>query len=253
MDLYTSYFNAKSFDRQIEIDASIVANLRNENFKKVYVFTEEDCNLNKRYDFSKDRLVEIKISRIPTYKDWIDFTVWNKSEISIFCNSDISFDDSINFSKKHILKEKSVLCLSLHEKERPWWSQDTWGLSLDNAKNISFLSDLNIEIGNVRCDNKFAYYFSFNEWDIYNPCHSIKSYHKHRSDIRSYSKKDPVNLENIALVFPCENEPSKIMYSFVPLSLKNVVGIEIAPYMIEGMEKEDFDLFENKMNFYKDF
>lgn len=260
MDLYTSYFEAKSFDRQLEIDASIVSNLENDQFDNVFVFVEKEIDLKERYKVKNNKLKELVIERVPTYKDWITHVrsglpapFENRSDCSIFCNSDISFDKTIDLAKKYIFKENSVICLSNFDKERPWWSQDTWGLSFENANKIDFLDDLELEIGQVRCDNKFAYKFAFNQWDIYNPCGEIKAYHNHKSGIRNYSKTDAVNLENVALVFPCKDEmPSRIYYAFVPFGIKNTLGIELCPYMVKGFGEEHAKEFENKMSFYNE-
>ena len=71
MDLYTSYFEAKSFDRQLEIDASIVSNLENDQFDNVFVFVEKEIDLKERYKVKNNKLKELVIERVPTYKDWI--------------------------------------------------------------------------------------------------------------------------------------------------------------------------------------
>jgi len=253
MDLYTSYFIANSFDRQLEIDASIISNLKNDKFDNVFIFVEKKNDLKRRYEVKSDKLKELVIGCVPTYRSWITHLIENKSDCAIFCNSDISFDETIDLAKKYIFKENSVICLSNYDKKRPWWSQDAWGLSFENATKIDFLDDLKLQIGQVRCDNKFAYKFAFNQWDIYNPCKEIKAYHNHQSGIRNYSKTDPVNLENVALVFPCKNEmPSRIHYAFVPLGMKNIIGIELCPYMVKGLGQEQANDFENKMSFYNE-
>lgn len=123
-------------------------------------------------------------------------------DVNIFCNSDIAFDASIGLVRRLHPDEavaltrwnvdKYSLPLNGRLENDPKWTQDTWIIRgpVDPALfNVSFGTGL------LRCDNRIAYILSEEiGYKVFNPCHTLKSFHVHKSNIRNYT---PVNVGKI--------------------------------------------------------
>ncbi len=238
IDLYTTYFLSNSEERQNELDECLLNNINNKFINNIFIFTESfkvHSFLENKYKNKKIKF--IFLNHIPTYKDWIVFSkkYSNKNSISIFSNSDICFDESILNLNNYLVKPKSLVCASRYENgqliKNPHWSQDVWALCVSDIENIDFCQSLSIQTGIPRCDNKLAYFFCVNGWDLYNP-KDVKCVHKHESKIRNYEKKDKVNIGALAFVHPCDFlEPSKIEIFLMPLSCKNIINIKMDDFL----------------------
>lgn len=247
-NLYSTYFISDSHTRQLEIDHCLIQNLTNDSINRVNIFVhsndQERLNLiTDSVDFHhKNKLNIILLNRIPSYKDWLDYSKQN-TEISIFANADIYFDSSIKYSYDLLKKYEynNLICLSRHEvlandiiepHPNPQWSQDAWIINSDSIKNIDFLNLLNIQTGLCRCDNQFAYYFAINGWNLYNIFQDIKCFHKHTSKIRTYNKKDTDIIGHTAFVFPTtQDHPSKIDICIFPKSNSNIEKAYVSKFL----------------------
>jgi hypothetical protein len=193
-----------------------------------------------------NKLNFIKIDRIPTYKDWIDYSIKNNA-ISIFANADIYFDESISKAYKYLEKPNSLICLSRYEDldksiephDNPQWSQDTWAIDFRKVNEFGFIKELEVPTGKYRCDNKIAYVFSVYGWDLYNPFHDIKSYHRHRSGIRTYYKADTSIIGSLAFVSPTttSESPSIVEYHIMPIKTANIKKEVVVNQWLENQIK----------------
>ena len=238
INLFTTYFKSESADRQKELDNCLTQNLRNPYINKVNIFLDQNTRSSDFYRFFEEpddiyanKLNFIKIDRIPTYKDWIEYSIKDNS-ISIFANADIYFDDSINKIINYLTKPNQIVCLSRNEDfeefivphPSPHWSQDVWAINFEEENNLDFIEKLNIPTGKYRCDNKLAYFFSVNGWDLYNPFTEIKCYHKHATKLRTYDTADTAIIGTLAFVSPIDNPevPSVVEYHIMPIKTANI-------------------------------
>lgn len=171
--LFYNYYEDKNPARKKEIDFCLQKNLANPHFKTVIVES-----VNK-----------------PTYDDFfkkINETV-GPEDISIICNSDIFFDETIILAE-HIgpkdlyalLRwEYSTSGISIHSN-RPD-SQDTW-IVRGKVENVFGGFTLGIR----GCDNRIAHEFLKAGYNVTNPSKSIKSYHVHTSGIRNYTMSEAI-------------------------------------------------------------
>jgi len=262
INLFTTYFKPESEDRQKELDYCLTQNLKNQYINKINIFLDQNTRSSDLYRFFEEiddyiysnKLNFIKINRIPTYKDWIDYSIKN-NDISIFANADIYFDDSINKVYKYLEKPNSLMCLSRYEDfdehivphENPQWSQDSWIINFSKENNFSFIKELDVPTGKYRCDNKVAYIFSVQGWDLYNPFYEIKSYHRHKSKKRTYDQADTSIIGSLAFVSPTTNPetPSIVEYHIMPIKAANIKKEAIvSPWLenrISGLEDSTLD------------
>lgn len=247
--LYTTYFIHSSESRQKEIDKSIVSNIKNRYFHKIIVFTDLQAKeklLSLLTIYEKNKISVVISTDKPTYKQWIE-AIDNIDHIAIFCNADIYFDDSISKIYEYFQEEKrnTFVCISRHEivnknhilHNNPYWSQDVWAIRQRDKKNINFLEHTNISVGVPRCDNKIAYIFATYNWCLYNPCYYIKCYHKHKSNIRSYSKTNQQILGGLIYVHPnILNNPSTLELDYIHINYyNNILCCNINNYLIQEL------------------
>ena len=178
-----------------------------------------------------------------------------------FSNSDIYLTESISNIHGYLGSDSSIVCLSRWDEhggmikiiDTPCWSQDSWAINKANLKNIDFLDDLGIKIGNPRCDNKLAYHFAVNGWEIHNPATNIISIHKHESNYRTYNIYDKVNIGGLAFVNVnvCPCSPSSIDFSIIPYKSDKISQDIKLNKMFERLFdadsalKRNFDVFDN--------
>ena len=94
MNLIIEYFNSLNHMRNGEFLYCLHENLGNEYIKNVYVFMEEDAELN----FDSPKIKRVVRNSRPTYKELFDFCNENHSgEICVVANADIIFDDTLRY------------------------------------------------------------------------------------------------------------------------------------------------------------
>jgi hypothetical protein len=228
--IFTPYYLSEDYNRQIEIDLCLQNNISLNEIDKIFLIIDDGTIP----PINHQKLTIININNRPTYKDWIDLTVkYAKNDISILANSDIYFDDSIvNLRKIFDNNKKSFAAISRYEiyndvpvlHKNPQWSQDAWCIDGEMTGYIDAKKYLNIPLGIPRCDNKVAYIFSINSYAVINPCNFIKTFHMHKSQIRSYNPHiDKRILGCVAYVHPSDtlSEKSKLTYDIWVTGLHN--------------------------------
>jgi len=212
--LFSQYYVPKQKERQAEILETLKKNVANNLIDKIILFTETDedvANLQKQgLNLEKVQLINHK-KRL-SYSDFFKYVSTDEvpeNTIVALANSDIYFDStllnlwSLNFTEK---------CLALlrweHSEEgtdhakilgpRPD-SQDTWIFHAHSIKSRAKTtwSEKNYEtfnyyLGTPGCDNSFTTDVIREKFGVFNPAASIKTYHIHGSQIRTYTRKDLV-------------------------------------------------------------
>ena len=211
ISVFFPYYQCGDADRQKEIDLCLRQNSDNPHIDKLIVVIDDGCDV----PFSSNNMTVLHVEKRMTYKYWVELTNQYCSHgITVLCNSDIYFDDSVIKLKEALVKPKSFLALSRWEllsgdtdrHPNPHWSQDTWAMNVGEEISKSFLHQLEFPMGVPRCDNKVAYLFAVHGWSIHNPVDFVKSIHAHETQMRTYNKKiDERIMGGVAYVHPGES------------------------------------------------
>ena len=171
--LFFNYYEDPDPTRKQEIDLCLQKNLDNPLFDLIIIGTESQPTFDLFFE---------KINLLATDND-----------ISIICNSDIFFDDSIKLA--YHIKNKEMFALSHWDYIRDNHStfsnstpkQDAWIVKgkIDNIYG-------NFQLGKPGCDGRIAYEFRTAGYTVLNPSRSIKAYHVHQSGVRHYSEQDRI-------------------------------------------------------------
>ncbi|GAB5380443.1 MAG: hypothetical protein Alis3KO_25830 [Aliiglaciecola sp.] len=235
LNLFFPYYQCGDKERQTEIDLCLTKNIENELVTKLFVLVDDGSTV----PFSDKKIEVLSIESRPTYKKWIELTrKFSLEGISILCNSDIYFDETIRIFEKVLRSPEQFVALSRWEVAKnkstlhpnPHWSQDVWAINCNNSFSPEMLHQLDFQMGVPRCDNKIAYLFGIFGWQVFNPCALIKSYHVHETELRTYNKKlDLRILGGVAYVHPTDDieVPSKLDVDVWVNSSKNINSIKL--------------------------
>lgn len=235
INLFFPYYKCGDLDRQEEIDFCLQKNIENSLIDKLIVLID-DGSLSP---FSSDKITVINLDKRPTYKKWIDLTKELRlSGISVLCNSDIYFDDSIEFFDEVLDKSNKFVALSRWEliggttslHPNPHWSQDVWAMNCDNYLSTELLHQLDFPMGVPRCDNKIAYLFGIYGWEVFNPCNQLKSFHVHETEMRTYHKKLDIRIiGGVAYVHPGKHvdSPAELEFDVWVRVSKNIKDVKL--------------------------
>ena len=186
--LFTSYYEHADMSRQKEIEECLTRNIQCESIKTI-------VNMGPSF-YDNPKVINIKIER-PTYKEVIDemlkpeynFDYYIVANTDIYFTSEIESIFSVNFTNRR------VLCLSRWDVQADGTaklypqpeSQDTW---IFKGKPPGNFNNINFHFGKPGCDNRFAFEILHSGLTPFNPCKSVKTYHLHLSNVRSYTQKD---------------------------------------------------------------
>lgn len=175
--LFYNYYEDRHSARKSEIDLCLQKNLDNALFDLIIVDSDDNPTFNFMFE---------KINRLA-----------GEHDVSIICNSDIFFDNTISLVKR--LKPKEVYALTRWEFIRAGVShlspdthnQDTWIVrgKVENVKG-------DFQLGKPGCEGRIAYEFEAAGYKVINPSKSLKTYHVHGSGVRNYTESDrigPIN------------------------------------------------------------
>lgn len=171
--VFFNYYEDKNPARQRELDLCLEKNLDNPLFDLIIIGSDETPT----YDF----LFE-KINLLAADND-----------ISIICNSDIFFDDTIKLTNR--IKSKEVYALS------PWdyirdnhatfsnsnSKQDAW-IILGKVEGVRG----NFQIGKPGSSSRIAYEFKEAGYTVLNPSRSIKAFHVQLSGVKNSTEQDRI-------------------------------------------------------------
>lgn len=195
INLLINYYVTSDEVRQKEIDFCFINNVLNQFINKIHCFvTEEDY---EKLETRNDKIIFTKITERPTYYDYFKYANDNidEGEIIIIGNSDIYYDSSVRILPE-ILGKTDVCALTrwgadgntLNENTITMYqnakcSQDAW-IYINKLQNLENM-DCKFNLGVNRCDNRIAYEFHNNGYNVFNPCLDIIIYHYHTSGIRN--------------------------------------------------------------------
>lgn len=182
--LFTSYFETPEA-RKRELKTCLENNIRNKDIDHIFISSEVDVMM-------ENPKVTVRIAPRPTYQNLIDWanSVSRSDDIVIIANSDIYFDDTINWPHR-VHMARTMIALSrwdihpggLKKLFAYEHSQDTWIF-----KGQISLKDINYFMGIPGCDNRIAYDADKQGYRVVNTAKDIITHHLHNSNIRSHDE-----------------------------------------------------------------
>ena len=236
LNLFVPFYTPPDKDRAKEILYCLEKNLASKLFANIVLLVDDDTDI----PFEGPELSIIRLDHRPTYLDWVNESRLRcPGQVSILANSDIYFDDSIARLLELFRSNPSAfVALSrlekgnegLTEHPNPHFSQDTWAFLPKRGVDLPSQRALNIPIGVPRCDNKVAYVFATEGYEVHNPYPLIRSMHVHQTNLRYYNKRgDRRILGGVAMVHPSESlfEPSKLDLEVWSIQSQHFNGVKL--------------------------
>lgn len=201
--LITQFFRPSAKKRFQEIKDCLTMNCACSSIDKIILINEKDYSNEWKNVQNSNKIHQVITGRRLTYGDFLGYVCENVPEnvFTVLSNADIYFDESLTNLWKMNLKERMLALLRWDDDGRGANhasifgpradSQDTWIFLSDSIRQTAWnMSDFDFQLGQVGCDNAFAGSILRNRFLITNPAMTIKSYHLHNSNIRTYDKKD---------------------------------------------------------------
>jgi hypothetical protein len=136
-----------------------------------------------------DKIVLINTEARPTYE--MVFNMFQQDSVNILANSDIYFDDTIQFARAigdreffaltrwELLDNKVMFFTERHPGVPAKYSQDAWIVGgKPNVRNANFM------MGVPGCDNRIARVIWDSGYIVRNPSYTIRAIHIHKKDYR---------------------------------------------------------------------
>ena len=209
MNLIIEYFNSRNHMRNGEYLYCLHQNLSNDLIDNVYIFMEDDAELN----FDSPKIHRIVRETRPSYKDLFKYCNEHmKDEICIVANADIIFDDTLRYFKS-LNMEKQFYGLSRWEistNDGKNWeiepydnaaSQDVWVFKTP----VLVSDDMNYTMGKPGCDNKIFYHMRELGYTCRNPGKKVVTIHFHPTNFRTYDWNSDRVPGPYLLVAPVDN------------------------------------------------
>lgn len=220
--LINQFFIPKDETRYNEIKFCLKSNVNNKKIDKIHLLVEQPYS-SKELGVKSDKIIQINIKKRLSYNDFFSYIrINNLNGYIILANSDIYIPpESVSNVKKSNLKESKNFCALLrHEYKKNashifgprYDSQDTWIIHSNNTIPVFSEHLFSFYLGTPGCDNKIIYLMSILGYEIINDPISIKTYHMHSNNRRSYTIKDIIS-EPWGLIIPYGFDVSKMIDS----------------------------------------
>ena len=216
MNLVIEYFNSHNHMRNGEYLYCLHQNLANEYIENVYLFMEDDAELN----FESPKIKRVTLDKRPTYKDLFEYCNENMNgEICIVSNADIIFDETIRYFKS-LRMENQFYALSRWEIStddgKSWEiepydnaaSQDCWIFRTP----VLTSDNMDYTMGKPGCDNRITYDMRELGYTCRNPGKKVVTVHFHPTNFRSYHPSDDRVPGPYLLVAPVDNFSGEPVY-----------------------------------------
>jgi len=203
--MVTQYYRPAHKKRAKEIRECLRQNCANPLISRIVLLNEHDesNDANKWYDVpGHEKIHQVVIGTRLTYADFIQY-VYDKVPprvVVILCNSDIYWNETLQELWRIQLADRmlGLLRWDIGDAEPTLFgpradSQDSWIFLSDSIKDREWdLTPLAFCLGHPGCDNAFAGHMLRNRFALSNPAYSIQSLHLHRTEYRTYDKRDTV-------------------------------------------------------------
>jgi hypothetical protein len=199
--LILQFFIPDDEKRYSEIKKALEKNCLNKKIQKIYLLNER-IYLDEELGTNSKKIKQIDIKTRLTFKNVFDFIESEKlNGCIIFCNSDIFFNDSLEFLPKfNLCDSKDFISLLRYEYKNEsnlnkckifgprWDSQDSWIIHSNQNVEKKYREAFNFNFGQPGCDNKLYYLMKVLGYKVYNDPSKIKSFHIHEQQTRSYNQ-----------------------------------------------------------------
>ena len=202
--MFTQYYRPAHKKRAKEIRECLKQNCANPLISRIVLLNEKDesHDANKWYDVpGHEKIHQVVIGTRLTYADFIQY-VYDKVPSHVFailCNADIYWNETLQELWRIQLANRMLGLLRWDIGEELTLfgpradSQDSWIFLSDSIKDREWdLTPLAFCLGQPGCDNAFAGHMLRNRFALSNPAYSIQSLHLHRTEYRTYDKRDAV-------------------------------------------------------------
>jgi hypothetical protein len=212
--LITQYFVHKVTKRAKEFRQCLKNNLACDSIDKVILLNEADL----KYEWSgmkgQEKVEQVIIGTRLTYKDLIKHTYDHvpSNTLVIYANADIYCNSTLEELYSVNMRDKMFALLRWDEGSGPTDlklfgprvdSQDAWIVHSDSVKERTWdWSSFDYKLGTAGCDNRFTGDMFGMKFMISNPCHSIKTVHIHKTEIRDYNKQDIIQAKLYLYIHP---------------------------------------------------
>lgn len=196
MWLIQQYFKSNTARRTREIQSCLSRNLACDFIDTVLLLNE--CVYPELA--SHPKLQTSVIGHRLTYYDVLKTIqeVVPEGDYVIFANSDMYFDTSLSACWRVGMGEKSIFIALLRWEETTGQlfgprsdSQDAWIVARDTVMRMSISEEVfGFPFGKSGCDNALALAMMQNRCLVANPALTIRSWHVHASNVRTYDPKD---------------------------------------------------------------
>ncbi len=189
--LVTQFYKPENEDRFNEIKYCLRKNIQNPLIDVIAVHVKPS---DIPYLETSGKIKIFEVVDRPTYQYLFDIGESLISEgLIIVANSDIFIEEEAIRLSLENLEENQMYALSRWDlnslmEAKPydsWDSQDTWIF-----KNTILQGHYDIKLGIPGCDNRIAYELQEAGYEVLNPSRSVRTYHYHISNFRSYREID---------------------------------------------------------------
>lgn len=240
--LIQQYYQPTKSQRAKEINRTLEKNIECTSIDKIILLNE------KLYDDipTSSKIEQVNINHRLTYYDVLNYikTHIPKDTIVIFANSDIYMDSTLNqlYNIDLHMKFLALLRYDVQVDAEPVIfgpradSQDTWIVWSSSIDFEITEADFGFNFGISGCDNALTVAMLKKKFVVSNPAYSIKTYHLHNSNIRTYVTSDVIDKPLFLYV-----EPTGIQDY-------NVVK-DIAPYKVHSWKKNNPRTFARSIKY----
>ena len=204
--LFTQFFVPGSKPRQKELIQCLRHNAACSWIDRIVLLNERDESAAWQRMSGREKIQQVIIGQRLRYGDFIRFVqssnVPNETIVAL-CNADIYLDEEAAELWKVNMEDRMLALLRWddvgdgpHASSTRLFgpradSQDTWIFWSDSIKaRVWKWGDVDFMLGQPGCDNAFAGVMLRNRFLITNPALSVKTYHLHNSNLRTYNKSD---------------------------------------------------------------
>lgn len=195
----TQYYVPEKAKRRREISTCLQKNLESKLISKVVLLNEKKESIP-----ANEKIEERVIGHRLTYKDVFEAASTFPGNVLVaFANADICIDDETWKTVWQIDMKDKMLALLRYDVGADGKatlfgpradSQDCWITSSESIRTrIASIGSLDIPFGKAGCDNAVALEFLRQRFLVSNPCLTLRTFHYHDSQIRSYDARDIVD------------------------------------------------------------
>ena len=203
--LLQQYFVSDKSRRQREIQKCLQKNVNNSLIDEIHLLNEKSYAKEYPQD-PTNKIKEVIVGHRLKYSTVVQYIQESlpSDTIVAFANSDIYLDDQSLIQLWSMDFNNIFVSLLRYEestdpdKEAQLFgpradSQDTWMVYSDSVKQRTWdYKDLDFEFGRGGCDNAINVCFLKQKFLVANPCLSLKTYHVHHTQYRTYNPRDIV-------------------------------------------------------------